>query len=403
MKVKTVVYTVLLSLIILPGYRYLIQGLNEIYLAAAVFTFGSWAGVFQPYSMVMKGGGYSKIKLPRHPWAYLLFIGSGILSTIYSTWPQGSLADLVLWGICIILFVAVINIPWDHRAHLLSGLLITGLFYNSTKLYQVGEILLGLARTSGRLQLPNNTAGFVNLIMIVSLAIIIQGSSNKQKPWAWIGLGSSLIILWFTGSRAGALAGMVGLAVVLFISWLDDPYIYKHPGRVVVVDLVGSALFVYTSSLNRATAVFADTAVIADAATSINTRLEPWQMGLNLFSDNLLLGSGINTFFYQALVINPDANPSLWLHPHNLYIKLLAERGLVGIVTGSILLLIILCSLFLYSHPTKFKAIGLAVIAVMLTHGLADLPWYEPIVMRPMIIMMALSLAPPDPSYHIDE
>ena len=395
MKTRTIVYAVLLSLIILPGYRYLIQGLNEVYLAIAVIALCCLAGVFSPYSLMRLNEVYPKIILPRQPWYYLAFVGSGILSVIFSTWSQGSLADAKLWWICIILFVAVINLPLDHRAHVLSGLLITGLVYNAAKLYRVGEILLG--RSDLRLQQPNNTAGFVNLILIISLAAIIQKKDSEQKPWAWLGLGSSLIILWFTGSRGGMIAGMIGLAVVLLISWLDDPGVFKYPGLVAVGDLVGSGLFIYTGFLNRAAAVF------TDASTTITTRFEIWDFGLDLFKNNKLLGSGINTFYYQVLAVNPAADPVQWIHPHSLYIKILAERGLVGLLTGSLLLLIILYSLFLYANNTKLKAVGLAVVAVMIVHGLVDLPWYEPFVMRPMIILLALSLAPPGPSCQIDE
>lgn len=376
MKNKTTIYSLLLMLIILPGYRFMIEGMTEIYgIAAAVavllFHLYTRADPYWPHSL-------DQFKLPRFWGAYLLYLLSFLLSTIYSVWDAGSMPDFMLVFFGFILFFAFINVPWAHRPIVLSGLMITGLAY---------IIIIVFPKTFWQ---PNNTAAFVNVMIIISLSLIIR---SRQIVLAGICLGASLAVLWFTGSRGGMIAGMVGISIVLLFSWYEDPVLFRYPRLVAAVDLVGSVLFVYTGSIKRSANV---AATAAAAGTAMNHRADVWLMSLDIFFNNPWLGSGPNTFAQLMPGIN-------WIHPHNLMVQILVERGIIGILTAAILLTIILGSLLFYSVDPFYKAAGLALVAVVLIHGLVDLPWYEPFVMRPIIILGALSLAPGEPNCHNDK
>lgn len=374
MKNKIIICSLLLAIIILPGYRFIVEGMTEISLLIAVLLFFTWSGIGMPYSLVMMRGGYRKIALPKFSWAYVLYCGSVVVSIFYSSWLPGSIIDLQLLIISAVLFIAIINLPQDLGPIVLSGLMITGLAY---------IIIIVLPNT---LWQPNNTAAFVNVMIIISLALIIR---SRQIILAGICLGASLAVLWFTGSRGGMIAGMVGISIILLMSWYGGPG-FKYPWLVAAVDLIGSVLFVYTGSIPRS----ANVVVAAGAAMA--HRADVWLMSLNLFFDNPWLGAGPNTFAH----LMPGLNQ--WIHPHNLIIQILIERGIIGILTAAILLTIILGSLLFYSVDPLYKAAGLALLAVVLIHGMVDLPWHEPFVMRPMIILGGLALALDEPNCHND-
>ena len=378
MKNKILISSLILAIIILPGYRFMVEGLTEISLLIVVILFGAWSGIGMPYSLVMQGGGYPVIRLPNFSWAYVLYCGSIVISMFYSAWLPGSIIDLELLIISAILFIGIINLPWDLRPVVLSGMMITGLAY---------IIIIVFPKTFWH---PNNTAAFVNVMIIISLALIIR---SRQIVLAGICLGASLAVLWISGSRGGMIAGMVGISIVLLFSWYEDPVLFRYPRLVAAVDLVGSVLFVYTGSIKRSANV---AAVTAAAGTAMNHRADVWLSSLDIFFNNPWLGSGPNTFAQLMPGIN-------WIHPHNLIVQILTERGIIGILTAAILLTIILGSLLFYSMDPFYKAAGLALVAVVLIHGLVDLPWYEPFVMRPIIILGALALAPREPICHYDK
>lgn len=387
MKNKTLIYIILLGYIIqLAGYRYSIKILHQFNLIVGSAGLGIW--------VVIRAIRKQPIKIPKFWPVYLAAIASLIISTIFSVWFIGSRFELMLWGICIVIFIAVINLPWDHRAALLDGMLWVGLIYNSIKIIEAVRILFGLGiRPDGRLTDPNNTAAFVNLIIIISLSLIIQGS--KKTTIAWVGFGSSLVVLWFTGSRGGSVAGMVGIAVVLIAAWMDDHDRYKYPWRIAAGDLIGSILFISTSNLNR---LITDNSLLS-VTTGLQARTDIYWAALNIFGDNFWIGSGPNTFLYIAANTIKDLDPVMWIHPHNHLMQILAEAGMIGFITGSLLMLMLLAWLLFFNNELKYKWIGLATMATMITHGLVDIPWYEPFVMRSIIVLMALAVAPVFPNH----
>ena len=63
-------------------------------------------------------------------------------------------------------------------------------------------------------------------------------------------------------------------------------------------------------------------------------RFELWEIGLNLFSKAPLLGHGISTFneAFQSYGLLPTINSIKIPHPHNIYVQLLAETGMFGLL-----------------------------------------------------------------------
>ena len=361
---------------------------HPINLAAALILFAVW--------VVTRIIDHKPIMMPRLPWAYLIFIGSWILSALFTTWIPGTLYEAMLFGISLILFVAAINLPPDLRPVVLLGILISGLLFNLLHFVGIGQILAG---SRSELFALNNTAAFGNLIIITSLSLLLHTKSNNLKIWAWAGLISSLVVLWFTGSRAGIIAGLAAIAVVLIMAHLMDPKIYPRPALVATAHVIGSPLFWITATARRSAGA---SQIAQRASRSIGLRLEIWELSLTRMMDlSRPFGLGPNTFAHRLWEIRPNVQPA-WIHAHNLGIQILLERGLVGILAAAILLMIVLASVLLLAPDPMLAGIGAAVLVATLLHGIWDLPWYEPYIMRSMMLLMGLSLAPNGPNCQID-
>jgi len=381
----------LVYLLTVSGYRYLIFAFHPINLALAMIPVACW--------IIASLYGLSQIRMPRFAWAYLLFIGSWILAALFTTWIPGTLLEVILFGICLALFFAAINLDPDLRPAALMGILISGLIHNVISVIGIAQILVG---SRSELYALNNVAALDNLIIILSLSVLLHTKSKHQKIWAWVGLISSLVVLWFTGSRAGIIAGLVAITVVLMISWLRDPGIFARPGLLAAADVLGSGLFGITSIARRSREA---SLVVQTASNSISDRVQIWMLSFDKILDlSRPFGLGPNTFTHYLWELKPDSFP-IWIHAHNLGIQILIERGLVGLIAAGILLLIITATVLLLVDDPMLAAMGSAVLASTLLHGIWDLPWHEPYIMRTLIIMIGICLAAAvsnEPNHHIE-
>ena len=373
--------------ILLAGWRYSVDGLIQLTFWLSVAAATSWA-----CAVINKPKRYWPI-LPRHSWAYLLLIGSGLISSFQSINTQLSILDMQLWAVNLFLFLLVINLI-HHKVftslELANGFMIAGLLYNTAKIFQVVNIWLGNGiRSDGRIYLPNKTAAFVNILIVLAVTLILGQKKRGGNMLAWVTLTSSLFILWYTGSRGGTIAGMVGIALVLYISSVADPQLFKRPILTAAVDIVGSAAFVLSSTSHRVGQISGSLSILSISSG----RLVIWEAALDLFRLHPVFGSGPNTFYYYAITSLNQIHHK-FIHTHNIYLQILSERGLVGIVIAVVFLLVILISLLLEPGSFVFKTAGLAIITTYLIQGLVDLPFTEPIIMRSMVVLLGLGLSP---------
>jgi len=146
-----------------------------------------------------------------------------------------------------------------------------------------------------------------------------------------------LVILTFslivTGSRGATLAAFVVLLIIFFKS--------RHKMALAMVLILGLMVATPLLSDNYIDRVTSITEYESD--TSANIRLSLWKAGLYMMMDRPLLGIGVGNFHnaYGGEYRETDS-ANLWWQPHNNFIQVGAEMGLLGLVAYVWILIMIL-------------------------------------------------------------
>ncbi len=167
-----------------------------------------------------------------------------------------------------------------------------------------------------------NPASFALITMSVFVTAMMMRRAIVRLP-ILVSMGT---VIYLTGSRASAVAALIGLGVTLF----SRRRIAGTDGRVLLIAciLVGGALTTYYGDavMRGASDFFA----IQDRHRGLESggsgRLETWKATWNLFVSHPILGVGFRTH-EAALKINSSA--------HNGYLALLAEIGMIGFAAVS--------------------------------------------------------------------
>ena len=296
----------------------------------------------------------------------LILVGSlvaFILSAALSTWASGYPLQSMIRGAWTPLILAIVLLYGLYAAHLRAwvrpALTVLLVLLCAGSLWQAhtGWHLEGgrLWRAHGFLPHPNDTA--LAAIMAPLLA-----------PWTWP-FAAGLILL--SGSRTA----LVGLAVALLMltrSWRLRACVLAGAG----ISLVA---FVHASFVISAT-----------------SRMGAWVVAWRMFREHPLLGMGPQTFVDHYLAwlpstlpfgIAPDVDFIPWAH--NLYLEVLAERGLLGFAVMAVGLTL---AWWYATRPVR------AAMAAILVMGLLDLTFLKPWVVAAVWGVVTLSLTPPLPS-----
>ena len=140
----------------------------------------------------------------------------------------------------------------------------------------------------------------------------------------------SLII---TGSRGAA----VGAVFMLFMIFLKSKYKSRF---IVVMTLAGIISFAFISDkyIGRISSI----AKYQEDA-SVDIRLDLWKAGLRMIADRPLLGVGVGNFstaYGSEYRMADSAN--LWWKPHNNFIQVASEMGLLGLATFIFIMVLII-------------------------------------------------------------
>jgi O-antigen ligase len=121
-----------------------------------------------------------------------------------------------------------------------------------------------------------------------------------------------------------------------------------------------------------------------DEHTSVATRIEIWEVGLNFIKENPVLGIGLGqyepNYIYKAeSILGHEPLEPVRLHSHNLYLETWLNTGLLGLVS------FIWIVVFAFSKYRKIKSgekkeLGIAVIIMLsyiLIHGLIDVTYWK--------------------------
>jgi O-antigen ligase len=273
-----------------------------------------------------------------------LFIGYVLLRTIFS--PVEYLARPDLFMVIAVLIVYLLTGLYfttrQRRIWVIGALMLVAAVHVGIGLVQFknGRNFMPLSflqrpdygsRASGFYICPNHLAGFLEVVVMLGLGLTCW---SRLRPWLKMVFGYFSLIALFglliTGSRGGYLSTIFGLLVfgILSLAVLRRrarkiPWRLSAAGVVIAVILAGVAGgFIMRNEYLRSR-----TETIYEPE---NIRMRLWPGAIRQFGQNPTFGTGSRTYLYYGRFFRPsdiDRDPEF---PHNDYLQLLAEFGVIG-------------------------------------------------------------------------
>lgn len=187
--------------------------------------------------------------------------------------------------------------------------------------------------TVGRLSSGTSGEDVVNPLLLSYCATLIIGvlifymmynkTSKKQKVFIYITIVLS-IVPFFLGSSRGSLFALFFPFIVLMFSSASSKNIFNIAliSIVAVVALIFLDDYMGSGLLER----FTGTQDAINSGSESAVRLQIWKQSFEQFLSNMMIGDTLNTKFVNH-------------YPHNIYIEVLQQTGLLGFIPFAILII----------------------------------------------------------------
>ena len=267
-----------------------------------------------------------------------IFVAASLLSTLASSDPALSVERSSHTPIAMLFFFAAQHIASDRSALRRLQLVLCGVLLllgidgvwqtasGASLLSGSQDHLLYRGRATGSLPHPNDLA-LIPILMPFGVSLVVRDRCSGVRLLALASLVLAISTSFLSQSRNAWLGCAIALGTLLLLgrSWK-------------------LALGVSAAAAAVLAVLFA--ADIANLRTKLGSLASPhsegrfglWSVAWRMFAESPVLGKGVHMFgeFYANYLANVDlparfvreARPIPW--PHNLYLELLAERGVVG-------------------------------------------------------------------------
>lgn len=185
------------------------------------------------------------------------------------------------------------------------------------------------------LENSNNLSAYSILSIFIVLSLLINSKTKKSKILYLLLIGLLTINIVFSQSRSALLAIILGF--LLFAVLWNKKFL-------IISFLIPLILFIIPQSRVRFMQIF--------DATQNSSRFNIWEITKLMIKDNPIFGVGYENFSinYPNYVAN---NPSyairdgyIALHPHNIFLKIQVELGILGSIIFIVFLISIIYTLY---------------------------------------------------------
>jgi len=273
----------------------------------------------------------------------LIFLSVGLASSLQAISPAASVTKVFALLAAAALFLAVLQICREREqllviaAGAVAGLVIAssqGLLQQVTGSFETFGAGPGgstVGRVQGSFGHPNAYGGY--LAVLIPLAVAFAASRSFSARLRWFGLFAlalAIPALVLSYSR-----GAVGALVAGSIVWLA----LMRPRLAVL-----AAVFVAVGAIMFAPIAFKERFSSKETSADVGLRSDIWASAIDIYSERPVLGVGLNNFpeayaslpstlstgaqrrlLHQSQVLVPP-------HAQNLYLNVLAEEGLLGLL-----------------------------------------------------------------------
>jgi len=215
-------------------------------------------------------------------------------------------------------------------------------------------------RATGPFPYPNALALFAVPISALCFYLVVNKKSDTgyriPDIILWLGFASGLIATLLAKSDGGFIALLAAMFVTLLI---------KKATRLPVIAIaIVSLILAFSFPMSRSTI----TNQIFFKDWSGKVRLVMWEETQNMLADRPILGAGLGAYPKMIQPYHEATWMEVFQYPHNILLNLWSEVGLLGILAFTWILIL------------WYKKSGLAalpILAVILVHGLVDVPYFK--------------------------
>ena len=188
----------------------------------------------------------------------------------------------------------------------------------------VGPIHIGAEHRVSSTLFTMTLAGILCQLVPFGAAVAMAPQARRFRAWIVVAIVMMFAALLLTMTRGAWIAVIAGLAVTAAMMRS------RALSLAAVIALGSLFLFsqAYKSDQGRTLAV--DTFATSEADRNVATRLVLWDMSWRMFLDHPLAGVGMGDYSIEAEKRLAERHVRTTVDSHNVYLQILATRGLVG-------------------------------------------------------------------------
>jgi O-antigen ligase len=250
------------------------------------------------------------------------------LSVPASVWPSNSFKALTDFLRTIMYYLLIINIVTDEKrlkVFIWIFVIVSGYDAISSAIaYFRGTLVFaqGIERAESLSGSDPNTLA-VNLVLgIPFMVVAFVWTRNNLVRLVPLGLAAAAI---FTVAITGSRSGVIGLVIVMFFIWLLSPKRIVTASVFLLVLAIGWVVLP-PQYQKRYSSIFS-----SEIDPSTQGRFDAWKAGVNMFVARPLTGVGVGNFAV-AFASGDYSDRGTWLKAHSMYVQLIAELGIVGVL-----------------------------------------------------------------------
>ena len=274
---------------------------------------------------------------------HMVFFAAALFASVpFAFWQEKSFWFAVDFLWVFVYYVALINVLTSElrfKGFIWLFMLAGG--YNaisSALAYFSGTLVVaqGIERAEGLAGTdPNTLAVSIMLALPFMLFAVFWVKNNFLKIVPIVFLAAGIFTIAITGSRAG----VIGLVTVAFTVWLISKKKMITAVAAILI-LIASWFALPPQYQQRYASIFNE-----ERDPSSEGRIDAWKAGWGMFKSNPITGIGVDCFPLAYATGNYSDTRAL-LRPHNMYIQIISEIGLVGLIAFGALLWYVIASNF---------------------------------------------------------
>lgn len=216
-------------------------------------------------------------------------------------------------------------------------------------------------RVTSLFDYPNALGLFLAPLLSYGIVQLFQ----KRDSTFWLGVSSlSLVAILLSQTEAA----LVAIPAALFIAMWLSPLSAKVKNVLIPTVLITTTVLIAFVPIVREKLLLQD--------YSGQVRISQWQETANLVLDRPLFGSGLNGYALALVPYHNAQQYEIFQYPHNFFLNIWVELGLLGLVAFFWLTVLVLRSTFSALRTSHSLAIFTALLT-MTIHGLVDVPYFK--------------------------